>query len=381
MKSLTMRPRLPTRFDGARLMLRSAAVVVAALGVSAHSFADAPKNRTIGYVLTSLYWSLYQTPNGKTECPKGFNDGPREQYAALYPNDGKKRTVIDTQLKLESETWYPANSPDPTPFHEAQGAISYGMNLDGKIGPNDFTSPDGERGIDNQLFRALGCIIGYRGPDGIEAIFLPKAIVDLRFDRMLIELTNIDDLTNDNDVQVTIYRGLDRLLTDATGNKVMPGGSQRTDDRFGKEFIKQLRGKIADGVLTTEPVDRLVIPWTDMDSPTIQIIRGARLRLKLTPTSAEGMLAGYTDVETWYKQLLRNDSTHHLSNGQISGISLYKALHRLADAYPDPTTGANSAISSALNAKFAQVFIQHPQGETVKAELPRTGPAAAGASR
>ena len=255
------------------------------------------------------------------------------------------------------------------------------MNLDGKIGPNDFTSPDGERGIDNQLFRALGCIIGYRGPDGIEAIFLPKAILDLRFDRMMIELTNVHDLANDDNVQVTVYRGLDRLLTDATGNKVMPGGSQRIDDRFGKSFIKQFRGKIVDGVLTTEPVDRLVIPWTEMDSPTIQIMRGARLRLKLTPTGAEGMLAGYTDVDTWYKQLLRNDSTHHLSNGQISGISVYKALRRLADGYPDSATGANTAISSALNAKFAQVFIQHPPGEAVKAELQRTAPAAAATSR
>ena len=380
MKSLCTKLHLPPESGAARRARQGLAVLIAVLAAGA-ALADPPKDRTIGYVLTSLYWSIYQTPNGKTECPKGFNDGPREQYAALYPNDGKKRSVIETQLKLESETWYPANTPDPTPFHEATGAISYGMNLDGKIGPNDFTSPDGERGIDNQLFRALGCIIGYRGPDGIEAIFLPKAILDLRFDRMMIELTNVQDLANDDNVQVTVYRGLDRLLTDATGNKVMPGGSQRIDDRFGKSFIKQFRGKIVDGVLTTEPVDRLVIPWTEMDSPTIQIMRGARLRLKLTPTGAEGMLAGYTDVDTWYKQLLRNDSTHHLSNGQISGISVYKALRRLADGYPDSATGANTAISSALNAKFAQVFIQHPPGEAVKAELQRTAPAAAATSR
>jgi hypothetical protein len=381
MKSLCTNLHLPPTPGATQRTRQGLAVLIVAVLAAGVALADPPKDRTIGYVLTSLYWSIYQTPNGKTECPKGFNDGPREQYAALYPNDGKKRSVIETQLKLESETWYPANTPDPTPFHEATGAISYGMNLDGKIGPNDFTSPDGERGVDNQLFRALGCIIGYRGPDGIEAIFLPKAILDLRFDRMMIELTNVHDLTNDDNVQVTVYRGLDRLLTDATGNKVMPGGSQRIDDRFGKSFIKQFRGKIVDGVLTTEPVDRLVIPWTEMDSPTIQIMRGARLRLKLTPTSAEGMLAGYTYVDTWYKQLLRNDSTHHLSNGQISGISVYKALRRLADGYPDAATGANTAISSALNAEFAQVFIQHPPGEAVKAELQRTAPAAPATSR
>lgn len=366
----------PARFD-ARLMLRALAVGIAAVGASAVCVADgaatAPKDRTIGYIMTYLYWALYQTPNGKTECPKGFNDGPREQYAVLFPNNGKKRTVIDTQLKLEEETWFPSPSfPDPTPFHEATGAISYGMNLDGKIGPNDFTSPDGERGIDNQLFRAVGCIIGFR-PDGLEDVFEPKRILDNRFDRTMIELTGVDDLANDNDVQVTIYRGLDRLLTDATGNQVMPGGSQRIDARWGKRFIKQLRGKIVNGVLTTEPVDEIVIPWMiSPDAPTIAIIRGARLRLKLTPTGAEGLIGGYTDVDTWYRWLLRNNSTHHLSNGQESAISLYKALRRLADGYPDPKTGADTAISSALNAKFAQVFIQHPQGDAVNAQPLRT---------
>jgi hypothetical protein len=377
------RQRLPAGFDGARPMRRprsagfvavSIAVVIAvAIGVAvgasaarAAGAAAAPKERTIGYVMTSLYWSIYQTPDGKTECPKGFNDGPREQYDALFPA-GKKRTVIDTQLKLESETWFPSGSPDPTPFHEATGRVSYGMNLDGKIGPNDFLSPDGEAGIDNQLYRALGCIIGFRGPDGVEFIFEQKDIRDSRFNRMMIELTDVDDLTNDNDVTVTFYRGLDRLLTDASGNRVIPGGSQRIDARFGKRLITKMHGKIVDGVLSTEPVDELTLPWTTLDGPPTEILRDARFRLRLTPASAEGMIGGYADVESWYRLMLRNDSTHHLSNGQISGISLYKALRRLADAHPDPKTGAMTAISAALDAKMVQVFIQHPQESAVKA--------------
>jgi hypothetical protein len=365
---------------GARLMrgalaagivaVAALAVAVAAVGASAAraaaGAAAAPKERTIGYVMTSLYWSIYQTPDGKKECPKGFNDGPREQYAVLFPA-GKKRTVIDTQLKLESETWFPSAAPDPTPFHEATGRVSYGMNLDGKIGPNDFQSPDGEAGIDNQLYRALGCIIGFRGPDGVEFIFEQKEIRDSRFNRMMIELTDVDDLANDEDVTVTFYRGLDRLLTDASGNRVMPGGSQRIDARFGKSFITRMHGKIVDGVLSTDPVDELTLPWTTLDGPPTEIIRDARFRLRLTPTSAEGMIGGYADVDSWYRLMLRNDSTHHLSNGQISGISLYKALRRLADAHPDPKTGAMTAISAALDAKLVQVFIQHPQEDAVKA--------------
>ena len=60
---------------------------------------------------------------------------------------------------------------------------------------------------------------------------------------------------------------------------------------------------------------------------------------------------------------------HHLSNGQISGISLYKALRRLADAYPDSATGKNTAISMSLDAKMAQVYVIHPSDDDTDAEI------------
>jgi hypothetical protein len=110
-------------------------------------------------------------------------------------------------------------------------------------------------------------------------------------------------------------------------------------------------------VLITEPIGDLIIPWQNLSVPSIQLFRDARFELDLSAEGATGLLAGYADVDTWYYQLIRNDSTHHLSNGQISGISLYKALRRLADAYPDPETGENTAISTALDIKMKQVFI------------------------
>ena len=327
-----------------------------------------PPNGTIGYVLTDLFWSVYQTADGKQECPKGFNDGPREQYAKLFPN-GRKVNVVESQLKLEGETWWPSSGPDPFPFHAVQGKLSYGLNLDGKVGPNDFTHPNGTPGIDNGVYRAVGCIIGFRGPDGVEVIFQNKAISSDTFNRTMIELSDVDSWTQDDDVTVTIYRGRDRLLTDAAGKTVLPGGTQRIDVRWGKRLIQQTKATIKDGVLRTAPTAQMIIPWQNLSVPSFQLIRDMRLELKLSPTGAQGLLAGYADVDTYYRQLIRNDSTHHLSNGQISAISLYRALRRFADAYPDPTTGANTAISTALDAKFTQVFIQHPEGEQAKRAL------------
>ncbi|MCH2357632.1 MAG: hypothetical protein MK319_13340, partial [Pseudomonadales bacterium] len=310
----------------------------------------------IGYVLTDLFWAVYQTPDAKQECPRGFNDGPREQFEQLYPyHEGL--TVEETQLKQEIETWHPSTEPDGFEFLEVEGEFSWGLNLDGEVGPNDFVHPDGSPGIDNEVYRAVGCVIGFRGPDGVEFIFQNKAIVDERYNRMMVELTEVDDLENDDSVTVTVYRGMDRLLTDATGSRVVSGGTQRVDRRWGQNLIRQTEARIVDSVLITEPIGDLIIPWQNLSVPSIQLFRDARFELDLSAEGATGLLAGYADVDTWYYQLIRNDSTHHLSNGQISGISLYKALRRLADAYPDPETGENTAISTALDIKMTQVFI------------------------
>lgn len=329
------------------------------LASSVHADEGLLRNGRIAYVMTDLFWSVYQSEDGSEECPRGFNDGPREQFEQLFPLH-EALSVEDTQLLQEIETWHPTTEPDGFEFLEVEGELSWGLNLDGEIGPNDFTHPDGTPGIDNEVYRAVGCIIGFRGPDGVEYIFQNKAIVDERYNRMMIELTGVDSLQNDNVVTVNVYRGLDRLLTDATGSRVVPGGTQRVDRRWGKSLIRQVQGRIVEGELITDPFDDLVIPWQNLSVPTFQLFRDARLVLNLSEENASGILAGYADVDTWYYQLIRNDSTHHLSNGQISGISLYKALRRLADAYPDPESGDNTAISTALDIKMTQVFVIHP---------------------
>src|SRR5690349_16623426 len=234
------------------------------------------KGKRIGYALTHKYWSVYETEGAKTECPQGFNDGPREQFKKLY-GDGKKRTIVEAQLKREGEQWHPTTEPENFKFLEAQGNISYGLNLDGKVTAEDFTSPDGEKGIDNQLYRVIGCIGHYRTMGTInhfENLFM-RSYDDAR---VVIELTDVDDLKNDNDVTVTTYRGSDGLLQDATGEGFIPGGTQRVDMRWGKEYITKLKGKIVDGVLTTEPIDRIMIPWgVTFGTSAYHVFRGFQL--------------------------------------------------------------------------------------------------------
>src|SRR6478752_6469894 len=57
-----------------------------------------PPGVRIGYVLWhEISCGVRETPDHKEECPKGFNIGPREQFAEEFPKDGKKRTLAETQ--------------------------------------------------------------------------------------------------------------------------------------------------------------------------------------------------------------------------------------------------------------------------------------------
>lgn len=322
------------------------------------------RNGVIGFVMTERVWAVYETKDGKQECPQGFNDGNREEFKKIFPDDGKQRTVVETQLKREGEQWHPETATYKMPYKEVQGKISYGLNLDDKVKASDFDSPEGEKGIDNQLYRANGCIAGYRA-GGSFAHFENLFMKQSEDSRVLIELSGVDDLANDNDVTITTYRGLENLLTDATGDAFVPGGTQRIDMRWGKRYISHAKGRIVDGTFQSEPKDTLLIPWGRGVSYQYQVFRGARFKLKLTPQTAEGLLAGYADVNSYTLRKNEGWSTHHQSYGQFSSITQHQAMARLADGYPDPKTGKNTAISSAMRVKFTQVFIQRPDQELV----------------
>ena len=340
--------------------------VLAALGsagraqVTPDGNPGALRNHSIGYVMTSENRAIYETPDGKAECPQGFNDGPREQLKILYP-DESKRSVVGARLAREAETWLPSTSPEALPYRAVQGKTGLGLDLDGKVGPDDFTGPNGETGIDNQLYRAIGCSRNFRA-EGNTSITTPQWRTRSRYNIFVIELTNVDTLMNSGQVTVTTYRGMDRLLADATGANYLPGGTQTVDLRWGKRFIQKFRGKIVDGVLTTEPAD-LIMPAASMNDPRDGapdiLFHDMRFRLKLSPDQADGFMGGYADIESWYYDSIETRSTHHQSYGGVSTPSMYRALRHFADAYPDPKSGENTAISAAIDVKFTQVYVRH----------------------
>ena len=332
------------------------------------AFAEAPPGGRIAYVLTNRIYAVYETDES-VQCPDGLNLGPRELFAKKFPDDGTIRTVMETQLKLEGENWHSnATEGSTVPYREPQGNISYGLNLDGEIGPNDFQSPEGEDGIDNQFYRVVGCTNNYMKAGSLRH-FVNVFMVQYNNNRWMFELTGVDDLTNDDEVTLTTYRGRDPLLADATGEGYVPGGTQHIDTRWGKEFIAKVQGKIVDGILTTEPIDHIKIPSSStFNTNGYESFLGLRFKLALTSKTAKGLMAGFMDVDKFRQWRNTTWSTHHQSYGQESSSSVYAALHRHADGYPDAETGINTAISMAQEATFVQTYIMHPSEKTAQVD-------------
>ena len=330
------------------------------LGNVAAADDSAPADRSIAYAIYDIQWSLYQTKETKDECPSGLAQlGPREQFKAKFSATNQK--LADTQLVYESDIWFPSEQPDQFPFREAGGKIAIGLDLDGKTKPTDFTSPDGKPGIDNQLFRVIGCIGNFR--DGSAILEADKhSLTNRGSDRIVVELTDVDSLVNDDDVTITTYHGRDPLVRDATGATFQAGGTQRLDLRWGKNYIHQGKAKIVGGLLiTTDPMKDFFMPHEGIaEAAADEWMRDARFALKLTPAKAEGLIAGYADVEAWYRARTRMWSTHHLSYGQQAQASIYRELRKLADGFPDPQSGANTAISASYSVKMIQVRVIRP---------------------
>ncbi len=333
-----------------------------------------PPNGTIAYVVTTVLPAVYQTSDAKAECPTGLNATHLEQYEAQFPTEEARKAqrrdygyFHNRGRNGENVHYSPESVVDPLPFKEAVGKVSLGLNLDGKVGPNDFVSPDGEAGVDNELYRVLGCISGWRD-NGTMTFQNEVRMRDNRFNRIIFVLSGVDNLENDNEVTIRTYRGLDNVPLDSL-NKGVPGSTQRIDFKFGQRYMHVFKGKIVNGVLTTTAPADYVMPWSIIGDGRFagdeQWYREARLQLKVDSRRAEGLLAGYVDVAGWWWAYTKRTSAHIGDAVRSSPPSVWVALKRRADAFPDPVTGQNTAISTAVALKFVRAEISNlPKEET-----------------
>jgi hypothetical protein len=323
-------------------------------------------SKTIGFAVTDWSYALVETPNAKEECSLGLQAGEVAQFKAqenyLEHREKFGGTFENRGPNGEKGNFSPTLVQDPLPWSELVTKRGFGANLDGTSDGHatakscqheKFTSDNGEP-VDNQLARVIGCIQGFR-TSGLTGTFYRSEVANFSFNRHLIEITGVDSDTNDPDVEVSIYKGMDQLVKTAGGDGFVPFTSQRIDARY-PQFIMKAHGKIVDGVLITDPIPYARFPIRETGNVGERRMRDLTLRLKLTPGGAEGLLAGYEDSAAWWN-IKSKGVTPELD--KYSPAGMYRALHRYADGYPD-STGQCSAISAAYNIKAVPAIVVHP---------------------
>ena len=294
----------------------------------------------------------------------GYSKADADKLLALYPstpgNRGGEYIPIVTARGRNKENVYqqPESTPDPG-IKLITGKFAPGLNLDGKEGANDFIETNtGERGIDNQYWRAIGCIQSHRSPPEQIPNFT-GAIWDISRDErpaVLMEISGIDDFKNDPDVTVRIMSSFDAVSRDANG-KMRADSTFRIDPD--PRWQNTLKGRIDNGVLTTEPVAEISM----RGDPYVQAqyrFKHGRVRMELTRDGGlQGVIGGYQKWRTLFWRY--GDAgwvVEHAASVNVPG--LYYALKRLADADPDPKTGENTTISSAYRFDALPALLVQP---------------------
>lgn len=271
-----------------------------------------------------------------------------------YGGDSERRGPHRTSVSS-----FPGVVPDPL-MPEPKATIADGIDLDGdQTGTRppsgirkhaNFTAPDGRKGIDNQLLRVYGCVPGLRGKQGY-GNQTPNA---RRADGnvvTLIEVSGIDDEKNDSEVEVALIYSGDKPIRDTLGKTFIPNYtfSPSNDPNFAI-YNARVKGRIANGVVTTDPIPLLKMnPGQGPEASLHQ----ARFRIALQADgSAKVLLGGYQE---WKKLAISSGYSEGLFNYKIPG--LYYGFRRHADGLLDPASGEYNGISMAYEIDTVPAFL------------------------
>lgn len=345
-----------------------------------------PADGVMGFVVEQLVPPVIQ---GKDACPDGPALKIKDAFLAQLPPDERARLSLKANEPELTRRWHadifgPNNTNicsqpdlfDRPLLRTVQSRQAWGLDLD-SLGDDgcaneEFTSPHGQTGIDNQEYRVMGCTLEWRGVDGVQGDI---ASGTRQFHAsgewtQVILLRGVDSLQDDPEVDVIYANTPDRPMTDSTG-RFLPGASFSISDKAPRHR-NALKGRIANGVLTTQPQDiRLTQTWGQGGARDIRgnrtkyDYRKARLQLAFQPDgSVTGMLGGYRPV--W--DVIQSPSIGGPGAALVAGIdcaAVLKTLRKHADGLRDPATGQCTAVSSALQLRAVPAFVNDsPQGKT-----------------
>lgn len=364
--------------------------------------------------------------HGVTSCPDGYSIGYQQIYERS-PEGQRREGEADSAYaaRVQGGAFAMARRGAPSgqnlcsnpelgddPNYRtmtATNVVSYGIDLDGdntrangrppagQCAHADFPGMNGRSGIDNQYLRVVGCTGNQRRSE-LEASNTALTNDDLPPYSgaaaegsilgggwgLLVRLRGVDDLRNDPDVQVGIYGNADPIQLSPARQPVPNATYAMSQD---PKFRTEVRGRIVNGVLTTEP-GSYVFPWIVAGLHLERPVNHAVMRLTFTPDGGiEGWLGGYVPVEALYDlqygfRNARNDAGQPIPPAMTSGLGIggssvmgrtcegaYDALYQHADGDYDAATGRCTSVSAQYWIRAVPAFVVDTESSSVNDDL------------
>ena len=333
-----------------------------------------------GFVFTQWAYEIPQDNPG--ECPDGLNVTEEqylsEEYAAVAPEVKRLYEAGDGQGALNllppDACQDPLIRPDPGHITLDGPATVAGIDLDGEhstltaggqCAHDDFIGPNGERGIDNQHWRLMGCVSGYR-PNGLfDRLFATNSSILENGYATLLELRLVEGTPAAGRVEARLFTSAGPVSRDANGEVVRDMSQLVHEDPMYHSAV--FEGAISDGVFTAGPVDaKLRFKVQAIDNH--YWFRDLRIRAEmLEDGSMRGVLAGYWDTENLF-DFLTEVYIGPLHFGRIAANNIgymcagvYNALPNVADGHPDPESGKCTSVSTVIKFEAVPAFVIQPQ--------------------
>ena len=165
------------------------------------------------------------------------------------------------------------------------------------------------------------------------------------------------------------------MAKSGSGSEVLSDYTFRiTDNPEYTHFFSRVRGKIVNGVVTTDRMKTFRLNLGVFGTPRALELADAQMRLVLQPDGTiKGVVGGYRD---WRKiSSTYITSTTEMYHG-FQQPAMYNALKRAADGLKDPVTGECNGISSAYDMEGIPAFLPpgQPDGLMTQSETPRARP-------
>jgi len=370
-------------------------IIAAMYAVAIHAEPRFMQGDAAGFVVSDIKYALGPDASETGACPAGMSKNVVEIYIeehGIVRGEGETEGDFNRRVRRDSRIYsqspegknycsFPELAqPDPHFKTVQRSDIKVrGINIDGRASLNDFLDAQGNRGIDNQFFRVVGCSRSFQS-EGLSNHFVTTMKTGAW--GITIQLSGLDDIKNDNEVEVLIAANADPIQLSAARDALPYATYARSQD---PRFRAETTARIVDGVLTSDPVDmrfHKVVNSMILERPLQQ----ARVVATLSEDGVlSGYLAGYTLVEQLYDLVygyrsgktsggdpspLRERSANgtayvlgHTCNGG------YYALKEHADAFPDPETGLFTAISTQYEFSAIPAFIVDIETKSLNSEL------------